>query len=384
MDRKLLSLILLALSMTFFSCSGIQHKLYHTGLPEKKQCLPVFPDKDGWYGGDGAYSIALDKERTLWLFGDTFVSEEKGRRDRIGMDVVLGTTLAISTCSNNDQFDIKYYIKKKNGEFVSSFGENEWLWPQDPFIVKDTLYIPLMVVEALSKEYAPFNFTIIGHRIAMIKDFTADSPHEWQIDYRDVTKSIPPEITSLAATAIVHRDYVYFYPLCKFTAGDAVFPGNILARVPAIGINDKTWNIEYFNKDGKWAKNLDARRVKIMFADALSELSVRYRPNEDKWIAVYISTKDKGNKLLYQKSSKPEGTWTKPKVLYAPIPEVDEQSPLYDKNTFCYAGKEHIQFAREKNIVATYVCNSLAEDDEDSFIRRNLFLYRPVVINTSY
>ncbi len=111
------------------------------------RCLPDFPDKDGWYGGDGAYSIPLDEQRTLWIFGDTFVSEEADRKDRIGMDVVLGTTLAVSTCSADHQFSIQYFLKKKNGKFVSSFGGDEWLWPQDPFIAHDTLYIPLLIIQ---------------------------------------------------------------------------------------------------------------------------------------------------------------------------------------------------------------------------------------------
>lgn len=383
MVKKLSPLVLLALSMILFSCSSVQHLLYRTGYPTA-QCLPSFPDKDGWYGGDGAFSIGLDDKRTLWLFGDTFASKEKGRKDRVGMDVILGITLAISTCSPNGDFDIQYFIKKKNGTFVSFFGEKEWLWPQDPLIVNGTLYIPLMVVEALSKEHAPFNFKIIGHKIAVIKNFERDNPHEWQIDYLDITKFIPPEVTALATTAIVYQNYIYFYPLCKFSDGAAVFPGNVLARVSTDKLNHQLWEIEYYNKDGKWDKKLDTRQVKIMFADALSELSVRYRPNENKWIAVYASTKDKGSKLLYQEAQSLEGPWTEPKVLAGKIPEVDEQSPLYDKNTFCYAGKEHVQFSRKKNIVATYVCNSFEEDTETSFIRRNLFLYRPVVVNISY
>ena len=58
--------------------------------------------------------LKLDQERTLWLFGDTFVAREEGRKDRVDMDVILGTTLAISTCSINNEFKIQYYLKKKN------------------------------------------------------------------------------------------------------------------------------------------------------------------------------------------------------------------------------------------------------------------------------
>ena len=383
MTKKLFWIVFLFLNVGLSACSHSWIEK-HTPCFPRAQCLPSFSDKDGWYGGDGAYSIRLDDKRTLWLFGDTFVAEENGRKDRVGMDVILGTTLAISTCSASGQFNIKYYIQKENGKFVSSLGENEWLWPQDPFIVNDTLYIPLLAVKALSKDHAPFNFKIIGHKIAVIKNFEADNPHEWQIDYLDITKSIPPEVTALATTAIVYQNHVYFYPLCKFSNGAAVFPGNVLARVSADKLNRQLWQIEYYNKDGKWDKKLDARQIKIMFADSLSELSVRYRPNENKWMAVYASTKDKGSKILYQEAQNLEGPWDEPKILIKNIPEVYEQSPLYDKNTFCYAGKEHIQFSREKNIVATYVCNSLEADTENSFIRENLFLYRPIVVNTGY
>ena len=34
-----------------------------------------FPYKQGWLGGDSAYSIPLDSSSTLWLFGDTFVGK---------------------------------------------------------------------------------------------------------------------------------------------------------------------------------------------------------------------------------------------------------------------------------------------------------------------
>ena len=117
-------LILLCLSILLVSCTALRTAQYQPANPPPASlCLPSFPDKDGWYGGDGAYSIALDQRRTLWIFGDTFVSDDRGRKDRLGMDVILGTTLAVSTCAENNQFNIRYYLKKKDGQFASSFGE---------------------------------------------------------------------------------------------------------------------------------------------------------------------------------------------------------------------------------------------------------------------
>ena len=74
------------------------------------------------------------------------------------MKVVLGTTLAISTCTADEKFQIRYFLKKNNGEFISSFGEKEWLWPQDPFMVDHTLYVPLVSVKADPEIKGPFKF----------------------------------------------------------------------------------------------------------------------------------------------------------------------------------------------------------------------------------
>ncbi|MBW1688033.1 MAG: hypothetical protein JRS35_23595, partial [Deltaproteobacteria bacterium] len=57
------------------------------GLPgagsDPERCWPSFPYRDGWLGGDAAYSIPLSRSETLWLFGDTFVGAP-GQEDRQG------------------------------------------------------------------------------------------------------------------------------------------------------------------------------------------------------------------------------------------------------------------------------------------------------------
>lgn len=356
-------------------------------LPDfpKAQCLPNFPDKDSWYGGDGAYSIALDKERTLWLFGDTFVSSEQGKKDRVNMGVVMGTTMAISTCGANGQFIIQYYLKKKNGKFISSFGENEWLWPQDPFIVNHVLYVPLLVVKAMLDLKEPFNFKIVRHKIARIKNYTLADPRQWIVDYIELKEAIPPGIEAFATTSVVFQDYVFFYPLYTWVKKTAQISGNILVRIPLDKLDDPVNFMEYFGKGGTWEKGLAPARAMIVLPAGVSELSVRYHADDNKWIAVYMSPKKNGNQLLYQTADKLEGPWSKPMALITNIPEVDPKSHRYDEQNFCYAGKEHIEFAHSKNLVVTYVCNSTENfKNQNNFIRRNLFLYRPVVKNIRY
>jgi len=382
--KKSFCVALLLVSLPLFSCSNLLPKQY-TAETTQGRCLPVFPDKNCWYGGDGAYSIPLDNERVLWVFGDTFVSCEGYRKDRVNMDVILGTTVAISTCSADNEFKIKYYLKDKGGNFVSSFGENEWLWPQDPFIVNKVLYIPLIGITPGDKEGEIFNFKVSGHKFARVKDFSAADPREWNYDYIDLTPALPSEIAAFAATSVVHDNYVYFYPFYVYSKDKIIVLGNILARIPESKIDNPVDSVEYYTKDGSWENKLNPEKVKVVLDACVSELSVRYHENEKKWVAVYLTTQNKGDKLLYQTADKLEGPWSEAKAFSLPVPEVDPKSNLYDKGNFCYAGKEHIEFSRDKNLVITYVCNS-ADDmqSQTSFLRRNLFLYRPVVREISY
>lgn len=380
MLKKLLPVTVLFLSVTLFSCSTFLPTTISNG-----RCLPVFPDKNCWYGGDGAYSIPLDKERVLWVFGDTFVSCEGYRKDRVNMDVILGTTVAISSCSADNEFKIKYYLKIKGGSFVSSFGENEWLWPQDPFIVNKVLYIPLIGITPGDKEGELFNFKVSGHKFARVKDFSAVDPRDWNYDYIDLTPALPPEIAAFAATSVVYDHYVYFYPFYLYSKDKIIVLGNILARISESKIDNPVGAVEYYTKEGSWENKLNPEKVKIVLDASVSELSVRYHENDKKWVAVYLTTQNKGDRLLYQTSDKLEGPWGEAKAFPLPVPEVDPKSNLYDKGNFCYAGKEHIEFSRGKNLVVTYVCNS-ADDmqSQTSFLRRNLFIYRPVVREVSY
>ena len=301
------------------------------------------------------------------------------------MKVVLGTTLAISTCTADAEFQIRYHLKKKNEEFISSFDKQEWLWPQDPFIVDHTLYVPLISIKANPEIKGPFKFEIAGHKIARMRNFTGSDPNQWITDYIDLTPGIPEGINAFATTSVLYRGYVYYYPLYGATKNGVSVLGNILARIPTNRLDDPTQAIEYFTKDGQWEKDLDSERVKVVLEAAVSELSVRYHPDDGKWIAVYMSIRNNGDQMLYQTADALEGPWTEPKALIEFIPEVNQSSPRYDKNNFCYAGKEHLEFALGRNLVVTYVCNSYEDfEKRTSFIRKNLFLYRPVVKNPSH
>ena len=89
-----------------------------------------------------------------------------------------------------------------------------------------------------------------------------------------------------------------------------------------------------------------------------AEMTVRYHPELKKWIALLVDPDIFSANVLLRASSTLTGPWTDGEVIYQ-IPELRKDSPEYDSDTYCYAGKEHPEFEGKDEIVFTYVCNTL-------------------------
>ena len=72
-------------------------------------CIPQFPLKDGWLGGDGDVSVPINATTTLFIFSDTWVGT-KNQQSRMepGMKMV-SNSVAVETCLPNGETDVKYF-----------------------------------------------------------------------------------------------------------------------------------------------------------------------------------------------------------------------------------------------------------------------------------
>ncbi len=105
------------------------------------ECTPSLPFKEGWLGGDVAYSIPLSPQHSVWLFGDTFIGDST-RSD----SSMVANSIAISICGNAE-FNIHYYLAPlKAGAsrafFVSPTSAYRY-WPMDGFVHDGRLYLSL-------------------------------------------------------------------------------------------------------------------------------------------------------------------------------------------------------------------------------------------------
>ena len=83
-----------------------------------------------WLGSDGAISVPLGRERTLWLFGDTFVATSQ--RHARGESRMVRNTVALQTGLDPRRATMEFHWRTDAGGAPASFfperGET-WYWP---------------------------------------------------------------------------------------------------------------------------------------------------------------------------------------------------------------------------------------------------------------
>lgn len=330
-------------------------------------CTPSFPlqtgHRQGWLGADAAYSIPFEDGRDLWIFGDTLIGSH---RVVLGnLPVMVRNTIGISTCKAG-RWKIRYVIRRdsrgKPADFFHAQHPHTWYWALDGFRVGSDVWVTLLCVRATDAKSA-MGFETCGSDLARISSMGLD-PQEWKIDYFPLVQDGVDAYPS--ATTVVDGDNADIFALDEQDSKSL-----IAARIPLSGLGDPQANLEYFARDGQWTKGFDPANAQAVMTPGISELSIRYHPELGRWLAVMFDPSAFSSKILLRSAPSATGPWSAGQVVYS-VPEMDPTQPGYDKDTFCYAGKEHLEF-EHGDLVFTYVCNTFAV----SKLATNLNIYFP-------
>ncbi len=316
----------------------------------RQPCTPEFPYQDGWFGGDSAYSVPLSDHQSLWLFGDSFVGTAKAK-DRTHAKMVT-QTIGISTCDAQNYWSIRYYWGRQGQKdpapvFVSGTKEYKY-WVLDGFTYGGKAYVALSMVKDRPEVAGPFNWEYIGTRLARISNVERP-PAQWKIEYFDLLRGKVYPGTAIAEDG----DYAYFFALVERQPHSPV----ILTRLPLAALGGPAMNLEYLARDGGWKGGVNADDAQVVMQDGASEMTVSYHRGLERWIAVSLESRFLSNKVILRTAPALTGPWSHPATIYE-IPEMRRDYPLWDKDTWCYAAKEHKEFARESQVLITYACNS--------------------------
>ncbi|MGC2638671.1 MAG: hypothetical protein WA294_15925 [Acidobacteriaceae bacterium] len=349
------------------------------------QSSGYFPYQQGWLGADGAYSIRLAANQSLWIFADTFVGPSTAT-SRTQANGFIHNSIALSTCSSGN-CSFQYYwpgMGTSNQSAVFAAPGTDWFWPLDGFTCNGTLYLALMQMHAQGS--GAFGFAYSGSQLASISNYTAP-PSQWKITYQHLNSGggAVPGISIVANQGPSGNpdpsnpqgaNYAYFF------TGAGATPYLSLLRLPLADLNNlarpgnSDW--QYLNTSGSWetwpdtATTLPADNAPVINPGA-TEMTVRWHSSTNQWIAVYPSgLKDYAYHSL---SSSLTSGWGSQATLYT-YPEMQPGNPNYTPNVFCYAAKEHVEFEAAEQLFFTYACNSTVESD----VTNNMNLYHPVVV----
>jgi hypothetical protein len=345
-----------------FSCCGAW------AAGRDASCTPSFPLEagvtNGWQGADVGYSIPLKDGRDLWIFGDTLYGKKRVVHGEI--PVMVHSSLGISTCEAG-KWKVNYFLRRDaKGQPVSFFHEQRpgtYYWAMGGFRAGSDVWITLLCVRPAPAESAAMAFATCGTDLARLSDLGPD-PLKWKVKYfplvADGAKAYP------SATSVVKDGNAEIFAL--YETGSRPL---LASRIPLNGLNDPKGNLKYLAKDGKWKKGFDPASALEVMKKGSPELSIVYHPELHKWLAVMFEPDGFSRDILLKSAPSSTGPWTDGQVIYK-VPEMDPGSPSYDKETFCYAGKEHPEF-EHGDLVFTYACNTFSM----SKLASNLKLYFP-------
>jgi hypothetical protein len=328
----------------------------------------LFENEKGWTGADGAYSVTVGDNLTLWLFGDTWMGEIRDNR-HINASII-NNSIAVQRGFVPTGASVEFYSGRTSEgvpqAFIRPADGRGWFWIYHGALAPDGLYLFLMQIDRADSS-GSFGFKVIGSWLGYIANFK-DSPAQWRV----VQNKIPWASFSAAGETffgswVLKKDGFFFI----YGIADEVENGfhrkfMILARAPETGLaRFDQWR---FYDEGQWTA--DFTRAEHLCANMANEYSVSFLPVLGKYVAVYTENGVSKN-IVARFAPNPWGTWSQPDILYQ-CPEVNR-----DETIFCYAAKGHpgISFYRDELIV-TYVANATDFDKmaEDASLYRPRFL----------
>jgi len=365
--------------------------------------MPLGGERAHFCGGDGAASCPLPGDRTLWLFGDSWIARIENGRYGPGAAMVNNVAAVHTNPPRGEAPEpgaVKAYFgpPPKPGA-MSGFvmpGEPErnvepagrtperWCWPCDGAVLIGEAPAQKLVIfyADLSRRVEDpkpddvWNFRFVGNRIAVI-DNPADAPDAWRMKQHELTpRHAPGGAPTISWGVAAIRDAgsdrepeLIVFGVDGSNTWDKLA---MMARVPESKVQDfGAWRFrtgDTGGADGKpeWSTNeADAKPVMHNIVD---EFTIHRQEIEgrERWVLIQGEPM-LGHRVLVRFAERLEGPWSDGQAIYT-IPE-----PGADKNLITYGAKAHPRLSAPGELLVSYCINSL----DFGQMTRDVEIYRP-------
>jgi hypothetical protein len=296
----------------------------------------IFHGDPRWRGADGAYTVDLGSNRTLWLFGDTFIAAAGDSR------VMVRNSAAVQTGRDPTRAIMGFYWgTHDDGSPRSLLAEDgsDWFWPGGGARLGGSLV--LFYGRTRTPAGDSTGFEGAGWR-AVVVDDPDDAPSAWTM--HDATAPSDSFDVQLGTAVLVYEGHLYAYG----TRG--ALHDVLLARwaVDDAAHGDLS-NPEWWSGGDGW-KTHDAANPATVIGAGAPEFSVSVGGRLAPFVLVQSEGYD-ATTLALRVADAPEGPWSDATSFFRP-PE------SFEDEAFVYAGKAHAELSGA-DLVATYVPGAL-------------------------
>lgn len=299
----------------------------------------LFHTDPRWLGADAAYSVDLGGERTLWLFGDSFIATSAaGVRAE---SKLVRNSIALQVGSDPASAQIAFHWNDAGIEpasFIAEQGE-QWFWPLHGIVVGGELTLFLL-------REAPgggLGFEAVGWEALRVSNPDA-APESWQLEWLPKPQTSFP--VAVGASVLAKDGFVYAYAveepglhdvyLLRWSESDFV-DGSLLAP-------------EWHNGEQGFVPHAALAGAPLpVMENAQTELTVSWLQKAGQWLEVQ-SRGFGATTIAFRRAPRPEGGWSELTDVFRP-PESDRD------DAFVYAGKAHPQLTGG-DLVVTYAANA--------------------------
>lgn len=336
-----------------------------------QQCKPTFPFKDGWLGGDGDVSVAINSSTTIFIFSDTWIGR-KNQQSRLEPGIgMVANSVAVERCLTSAKMDVQYFWNNMYSDhpepFFKSFTDRYKYWIIDAFMIRNNLYVVLQKT-GQKKAVAPddmFPFSILGYSIAKVTN-PQNAPDQWHIQLKPVYELNYPELA--IQSHVIMDNHIYFF----VSRNDKALA---LVRKHFDAFDDPEKPYEYLALDKTWKEGIVTNDMHHL-VEGFRCNTVNYHPDIKQWIMI-CDVKFMDNKIKMRTAPLITGPWSQEKTVYE-IPEVTAGSLMYDNKNFSYLPRECIQYydPKKHEMLLTYDVNN----SNFSYLNTHPEIYTPKVI----
>jgi hypothetical protein len=299
----------------------------------------LFRSDPQWLGSDDAYSVDLGKGRTLWLFGDTFISRSFLNTRRLS--TMIRNSVGIQSGCDPSRASIQFSWRTSKGIPRSFFPEEDgtWFWPGHGILLQGKLFLSLMATRSTSEG---IGFEHVGWRAVSVPN-PEQPPETWRLEWLDTPENpfglivsgsvirVGDYVLASSVKEPEHTIHLVRWPIATMLEGD---------------LSQPQW---WTGPENEWlVQQALAETPQPLFSEGQTEFTVHYEPTLDRFLEIQTVGFGPAD-LGYRLAEAPVGTWTPTERFYRPeeyeIPKV-----------LIYAGKAHPQLTGA-DLVLTYATN---------------------------